>query len=248
MKDASLFATAIIGTALLTGCATLGERQLAGEQVAYHVFNRTPALRIMMPELVDAKTGSLLYANLQASHPSQDSGRSGSWVWSESGNATHAAHDRSFGIAVYDPFGQRLPHSPIPLSSFSGATASEALMLPRPAAGAFQSAPASHRLPSAVLLSWRAPVLPGQQRFKGSMRGPIRLALRAAMPADVLELLAQSSRHRLEVAIGASSSRPVIVWRLTNMIDDGVEVLARGSVDGVRLTSPGGHQSSLTGK
>jgi len=231
-----LIAAAILITALLAGCASFGERPSAGERVAYHVFNRTSALQIMMPELIDAKTGRVLYANLRVSHPSHEGGRSGSWVWSESGNAIFG--DTSGG-AIYDAFGQRLPSTAMSPSGFAEAPASEPLMLPRPAAGAFQSAPDSHRLPSTVLLSWRAPAMPGQQRFKGSMRGPIRLALRAAMPANVLDRLAQSSRHRLEVAIGASSTRPVIVWRLTNIIDDDVEVLARGSVDAVRLTSPG---------
>jgi len=230
-----MIASAIFITALLAGCATFGARPSAGERVAYHVFNRTSSLQIMMPKLIDAKTGGLLYANLRVSHPSHDSGRSGSWVWSESGNAIPG--DPS-GSVAYDSFGQRVSSRAIPLSGFVEAPASEALMLPRPAAGAFQSAPDSHRLPSTVLLSWRAPAMPGQQRFKGSMRGPIRLALRAAMPADVLDRLAQSSQHKLEIAIGASPSRPVIVWRLMNTIDDGLEVLARGSVDAVRLMSP----------
>lgn len=233
-RDCQLLAIAVVTTVLLTGCATLSARHANHERVAYHVFNRTAAPQIMMPELVDAMTGVRLYANLQVSHPSRENGRSGSWVSSESGDATP---DEAFGMATYDPFGERLPYRPFRLGEFAVAPASEALMLPRPAAGAFQSASAGHRLPTAVLLSWRAPALPGQQRFKGALQGPVRIALRAAMPAEVLERLAQSSEHRLEVAIGASSSRPVIVWRLTNMIDRGVEVLARGSVDAVRLTS-----------
>ncbi|MFK7966745.1 MAG: hypothetical protein AB8C46_22520 [Burkholderiaceae bacterium] len=227
----ALACTAIAG---LAGCATIGWQLPAAEPAAFHVFNHTGSPLIVMPRLVDAQTGAQLYANLGASDLSNRAGRSGSWIWSESAGATRPTDDAQVG---YGDFGQALAGRKLPSKTFAEAPASEPLMLPRPSAGAFQAMANLSRIPDSVVLSWREPALPGQQRFKGQLHGPYRLALRGAVPAGVMARLIRSQDHLLEVAIGASARRPIIVWRLKRQQDGQQVVVARGSVDAVRFAS-----------
>ena len=218
----------------LAGCATMGEQSPAVEPVAFHVFNHTGTPMIVMPKLLDAQSGERLYANLRASDLSEGAGRSGSWIWSESAGATLATDGPQVS---YGDFGQTLAGRKLPSNTFATAPPSEPLMLPRPSAGAFQPMTNQPRIPDSVVLSWREPALPGQQRFKGQVHGPYRLALRGAVPSSVMTRLSRSPDHLLEVAIGASARRPIIVWRLKHQKDGQQVVVARGSADAVRLLS-----------
>lgn len=245
----------VVASSAAIACAHFPDSDRANEQVAYHVFNDTAAQRIILPELFNGDFDSSrsrglfsgpaddqvafdqnrkLYANLQSTWAGAQRNRSGSWVWGEQGVS---ASDEPVSYASYDSFGRRLPGALLPDSFFERVPSDEALLLPRPMAGAFQSAPLGHRIPREVLLQWREPAKAGQGLYKGRLVGPMRLVLRPTIPPAVLRKLASSWRNRLEIAIAAVTEAPRVLWRLTQVSDQGLQVLAQGAFTAIVLRS-----------
>ncbi len=216
------------------GCASVGEPALVGEQASYHVFNDTGGGPVYSPRLSDGEDRAILYANLQSAPVGTSDSRSGSWVRAAQGSALPVG-ERSY--PVYGPFGRRLAGRQLPPNLFELDPSDEIMMLPRVLAGAFHPAQPGHRIPAVVTLQWRLPATPGQDRYHGDPVGPFRLVLRASIPPAVLRQLSQSWRHRLELAIGASTAETRVFWRLRQMTDHGARTAAQGSFWAVRLTT-----------
>ncbi len=73
-----------------------------------------------------------------------------------------------------------------------------------------------HKVPEAVLVSWRELPPPGGQPYTGKLFGPYRVVVRSRIPAAVLE---QTQTRTVHIDIGFTSGMvpPIMQWRL---IDD----------------------------
>ena len=89
-----------------------------------------------------------------------------------------------------------------------------------------------HKVPEAVLISWREMPAPGGQPYTGKLVGPFQMSLRNKIPPTVLE---QARRDNISLEFGFASGvvPPYMVWRLEDRnvpsdIGGNPKVLAQG--------------------
>ena len=73
-----------------------------------------------------------------------------------------------------------------------------------------------HKVPEAVLVSWREMPAAGGQPYTGTLFGPYRIVVRSRIPSAILE---QTQKRTVHIDIGFTSGMvpPIMQWRL---IDD----------------------------
>ena len=73
-----------------------------------------------------------------------------------------------------------------------------------------------HKVPEAVLVSWREMPAPGGQPYTGKLFGPYRITVRSRIPAEVLDKIRKDTMH-IDIGFSAGMVPPIMQWRL---IDD----------------------------
>ena len=73
-----------------------------------------------------------------------------------------------------------------------------------------------HKVPEAVLVSWREMPAPGGQPYTGTLFGPYRIVVRSRIPAEVLDKIRKDTMH-IDIGFSAGMVPPIMQWRL---IDD----------------------------
>lgn len=70
-----------------------------------------------------------------------------------------------------------------------------------------------HKVPEAILISWREMPPPGGQPYTGKLVGPFKILVRSKIPPNVLE---QARRDKVSLNFGFSAGEvpPYMVWRL----------------------------------
>lgn len=204
----ALLACLTLGVTSLSGCSSLdieaGQTLVLGENAAYLVFNDSSEPVIEMPSMLDQPTGRRLYSNLQASsvRPQVPAGAASATV-PASGN---------------DPTGNPFNNDP----------GDENLSLPRWSVQAFIAAGAHHRVPEHVLVTWRQLPRAGQNQYAGHAAKPLKVAVRSQIPADVLALVSNQWRYRLDIAVSANSDAPALRWRVMNVGEQLAHEVRRG--------------------
>lgn len=101
----------------------------------------------------------------------------------------------------------------------------EDLSLPDATPGIFALAGSGHRVPEHVLLSWMEPATRDGVRRR---LAPRAVEVRAAIPPDVLAIVSNQWRYRLEVAVLAAANKPTVAWRLVSLASNPPHEVRRG--------------------
>ena len=74
-----------------------------------------------------------------------------------------------------------------------------------------------HKVPEAILISWREMPAPGAPSYTGTLIGPFKISVRSKVPPEVL---AQAQKDRISLNFGFTSGLvpPYMVWQLEERI------------------------------
>lgn len=92
-----------------------------------------------------------------------------------------------------------------------------------------------HKVPEAVLISWREMPAPGGQPYTGTRVGPFKILVRSKIPPAVLE---QARKEKIHIDIGFTSGMlpPIMQWRLIN------DLAGSDSVGNPKIIAEGGDE------
>ena len=72
-----------------------------------------------------------------------------------------------------------------------------------------------HKVPEAVLVSWREMPALGAQPYTGQLFGPYRIVVRSRIPASVLQQIRQD-KVRIDIGFSVGMVPPIMQWRLVD--------------------------------
>jgi hypothetical protein len=92
-----------------------------------------------------------------------------------------------------------------------------------------------HKVPEAVLISWREMPAPGGQPYTGTLVGPFKILVRSKIPPAVLD---QARKETVHIDIGFTSGMlpPIMQWRLIS------DLAGSDSVGNPKIIAEGGDE------
>ncbi len=219
------FIVLVICVGALSGCATgPGDNPASlvlGEHVAYRVVNLAGQPVLEMPTLVDKTGGQILFSTLRlrSQHPQKPQAA-----------RLHGEFEPSPAMVPVRVAGVGLVKTALMLPDrFGQDPGDDNLALPAARVNVAAIMPNGHRVPEEVELTWRREPLPGQAVLGGNEQTPVRIPLRARIPAWVLEQVSDQWRYRLDLDVVVGAENVVhLRWRVLCFSDGSLHEIGRG--------------------